>query len=64
MGSIEQLAGHGHHGGGLGDILAGWVAHAAIWDLVRHLPLPIVVVVGVVAVGVLWLRRRASRRTR
>jgi len=62
--TMEHLLNHHHHGGRLGDMIAGWVAHAAIWDLIRHLPLPVVILVGIVAIGAMWFGRRSARKTR
>ncbi|MEA5457289.1 hypothetical protein SPF06_21440 [Sinomonas sp. JGH33] len=44
----------------LGEQVASWIAHSAIWHLTARLPLPLLIVVGIAAVG--WIAYRRSRR--
>jgi len=38
-----------YHSSGLSDTVAGWAAHAAVWQTLRHLPFAVVIVVGILA---------------
>lgn len=56
------MATHGSSNG-IFDMIARWVAHAAVWRVMDHLPIVAAVAVGVAAVVFLVVRsRRRSRQ--
>ena len=66
--SIAQHVSHleTSHGSSSGviDMITRWVAHAAVWRIIDHLALPVVIAVGVAAVVFMIARSRRRSRAR